>query len=152
MEFWKCKKCGRCCKNQKQLELYKNEIDYFPKNKIIPYMGIGDTKKDIEIILYKLISRRCPLYDDETGCTIYENRPDVCKRFPFIHGSIDAACASCPKHGKKVLVSPKDAAMGNSGTNIYEEFSNGYMTSKIWLYKKFKWKHQTKDRLFKFIK
>lgn len=152
MEYWKCTKCGKCCTNQIQLELYKNEIDDFPKNRIIPYMGIGDTKDTIEIILFKLIGKRCPLYDEKVGCTIYENRPSICQRFPMNSGGIDKTCTSCPKDGKMIAVYPKDREMVSIGNYVYKEVAEGYKNSKIWLYKKFKWRHQSEEKLRKMIK
>jgi Fe-S-cluster containining protein len=163
MEYWFCKKCGHCCKHQyTPMELYGNEIELFPKEKFIPYIGYGDSKSNVNVLLYKLIGKRCPLYDDEVGCTIYENRPLMCRRFPFNknpthfqqHGyGLDNGCKNSP-HGKNTKAVSAEYMEGiwpilkkvNDETAYITE---KYYTSKLWMYKNFKWRLLTEKKLRK---
>jgi Fe-S-cluster containining protein len=49
-----CTKCGACCLKAKEIL----------KGQVFPYEFLEDG--------------RCEKYDPSVGCTIYENRPDVC--------------------------------------------------------------------------
>jgi len=164
MEYWFCKKCGHCCKYQfTPMELYKDEIDLFPKERFIPYIGYGDSKSNVTILLYKLIGKRCPLYDDEIGCTIYENRPLICKRFPFNkdptnmqHGyGIDNGCRNSPhgQNAKALSGEQMDAVLPilKAVDDQTAYITSKYHTSKLWIYKNFKWRlfnHTKLKKLF----
>jgi Fe-S-cluster containining protein len=141
------------------MELYRDEIKLFPKGKFIPYVGYGDSKSNITILLYKLIGLRCPLYNDEVGCTIYEDRPIICKRFPFSgdprnseHGlGLDNGCRNAPKGEDAKSVSGKDMdIMWPILKQVDEEtkyMTEKYHTSKLWIYKNFKWRLLTQKKL-----
>lgn len=160
MEYWFCKKCGHCCKHQRtRMELYQDEIKLFPKGSFIPYIGYGDSKSNITVLLYKLIPSRCPLYNDEVGCTIYEERPIICKRFPFNndptntqHGlGLDNGCKNAPKgQGRKALSGEDMDAMLPIIKAVKEQSdytTSKYYTSKLWIYKNFKWRLLTEQKV-----
>jgi len=144
------------------MEIYKDEIELFPKNSYLPYIGHGDSKSNVTVFLYKLIPKQCPLYDDDIGCTIYEDRPIICKRFPFNKDSnnpnelgLDNGCKNAPQGQDMKMVTAEN--MENM-LPIFEEFNKQteemtekFFTSKLWLYKNFKWRIITQkklDRLF----
>lgn len=154
--IWECKKCGRCCKNQPGgIDLLPEEIKYFPKRSYKKHMGYGKTKSDITVTMYKLISKRCPLYDEKVGCTIYENRPRVCRSYPVtsaIRGTgIDVGCSNSPRDGNKKMVSEElmNMAIENDKITIRlckEVIESG---SKIWVSRNFKWKLFNKEKRLK---
>ena len=102
----KCKQCGLCCTKLKSSEpgvpggllLTPEETSMF----------IGDTAQDIiptvcytapgddtsHILYYGMIASRCPMYDN--GCTIYEDRPLVCRRYPLGQNIVCKANPDCP--------------------------------------------------------
>lgn len=65
-----CKGCGRCCKN---LDVVVTDGDRVPKEM---------TYKLLNLTLMKRVELTCVALDEKTNlCTIYENRPTVCKLF-----------------------------------------------------------------------
>lgn len=71
-----CKSCGFCCDgtffNQVEIvEERKNQSEKYSKNK----------KLDVEVITTKRFSLPCSCFDQKTGCTIYLDRPNICKNF-----------------------------------------------------------------------
>jgi len=154
IKTWECLKCGKCCYNQwAQMELFHDEIKYFPKKIIKPYLGSGYTKDSIEIVLFKLIPKKCPLYDEKNGCTIYENRPRICKTFPFIANGIDKTCSAYPKNGEKVRVSPLDINKSDNRDMVRSMIINALKTkNKIWIYKKFKWRQWNENHYMRNLK
>lgn len=54
---------------------------------VMPYIALqkpGRKRKRIQT--HQLVQEPCPLYDAATKtCTVYENRPMICKAYPFSH-------------------------------------------------------------------
>ena len=108
-----CLKCGHCCRTLIKendgiitgLTLGLNEIKYFPKEVLVPRMGRGKDKKNIsKITRFQLITNICPNLD-ENKCTIYENRPLLCKRFPLMSSTgllANIACGTDCKFIEKI--------------------------------------------------
>lgn len=78
-----CLQCARCCKRysprfkmpdikriSKTLQL--TETDFI--NKYLRYDEDGD---------YVAVSAPCPFLGDDNKCSVYEDRPSDCKRFPY---------------------------------------------------------------------
>jgi len=77
-----CKECGgKCCTilciiSDKD---DKNEFEFF-KTRLNPDEYSIATYGNNRSIYFK---HKCPYFDEQTGlCTIYENRPSVCRNFP----------------------------------------------------------------------
>lgn len=141
MELWECIRCGKCCTNQyNNMDIFAEEVYLFPKNKIKPKLGYGDSKDSITIFLYNLISKRCPLYKDDIGCSVYENRPLICKMFPLGQGGLDKGCVNAPKDGEAKGVFPKDTEIIDIWNQHAIELWKKPSKSKVWLYKNFKWR------------
>ncbi len=159
MQEWFCKKCGHCCKHQyTRMELNKDEIELFPKNSYLPYIGYGDSKSNVTVLLYKLIPKRCPLYNDDIGCTIYEDRPIICRRFPFNkdpnnpHGlGLDNGCKNAPQGQGMKIVTKENMEdvfpLIEKFNKQTEEMTKKFFTSKFWLCKNFKWRLITQKKL-----
>jgi Fe-S-cluster containining protein len=159
VQEWFCKRCGSCCKHQNiPMELYRDEIKLFPKGKFIPHIGYGDSKSNVTVILYKLIGMRCPLYNDDVGCTIYEDRPTICRRFPFRsvngnsnHIGCDTGCKNAPQ-GQQLKIFPAEdiEAIRSIIKEVEDQTAyivGKYYTSKLWLYKNFKWRMLTQQKV-----
>lgn len=78
-----CIKCQKCCK---QLGIYTSYL-YDDNPDVIEFYEVRGfrTKKSNEGILYIYFNNICPNLNT-TGCSIYENRPQVCRHF---NGIID---------------------------------------------------------------
>lgn len=92
---FKCQRCGRCCTELKPavdgipggLLLTPEEIKIFTGAAgidIHPTVAYTAPWSDDKVIIYYgMIATRCPLYDDDFGCTWYDRRPLVCVRYPL---------------------------------------------------------------------
>lgn len=88
--IFECLKCGTCCKNLLEeldgivggLLLTADETKHFPYEMISPKMAIGVEKPE-KVIRYQLNVNDCPHIDEANNCRIYENRPLVCRAFPY---------------------------------------------------------------------
>jgi Fe-S-cluster containining protein len=81
-----CKDCGACCRY-----LFSNVDHVIPDDQLD---DILDYNKRVGVTVYRYyfngkkvyalkVPALCRCLDEETGlCTDYENRPDVCRRFP----------------------------------------------------------------------
>ena len=153
---WFCKKCGHCCKHQyTRMEIYHDEIHLFTKGSYIPYIGYGDSKSNVNTLIYKLIAKRCPLYDDDIGCTVYEDRPIICQKFPFssdLNGlGLDNSCKNSPKgQDTKIITGETMQTMMPILKKVQDQsniVAEKFYISKLWLYKNFKWKLITQKKL-----
>jgi len=93
---FKCLECGDCCKNLRSnkkfgLLLLPSEIDLFPHDKEELCLGKGISPNHPEFVIwgFQLIDDTCP-HLFENRCTIYENRPMVCRAYPFKMNSVTA--------------------------------------------------------------
>lgn len=89
---FQCEKCGKCCREQKEIEFSMDDLKLASKKqgmnvpqlirkyglKRMSYAGIG-----IYHALKLADGDRCPFLDG-AECVIYEARPDVCRRYPFL--------------------------------------------------------------------
>jgi len=92
-----CQKCGACCQkfghgNRNYLPLYDwevPELENIAKSKNIeidirPVSIFYDSiSKKFFAVIYGMFDPPCRFYSKEKGCTIYENRPFVCRTFPL---------------------------------------------------------------------
>ena len=145
MEFWKCNRCGNCCTHQKEhMDLVEEDLKFFPDKSYMKHMGIGSKKSSIKTIVWRLIPRRCPLYDEQVGCTIYENRPLICRRYPYTWYGIDNSCTNSPRGNDEVKVMGEDLKI----LERFDEDANKRImkavvetgSTKAWIYKNFKWR------------
>lgn len=105
MKTHECKQCGKCCQNLEPsvpgapggLLLTPDEAMVFVKhnpNHVIQTIGYTMPGNDTMLILYYgMIAQKCPMYDN--GCTIYEDRPLVCRRYP-LGNNIHESNQKCP--------------------------------------------------------
>lgn len=94
---FKCQRCGACCQkfghgSRNYLPLYDWEVKDFHetakkqnlKLDIRPVSVFYDSNtKEFFCVIYGLFNPPCPFYSSSVGCTIYENRPFVCRTFPL---------------------------------------------------------------------
>lgn len=146
-ELWKCNRCGECCTNLTGgLDLLPEEIQYFPKNRYKPQTGYGKTKHSIKILSYSLIGKCCPLYDKTVGCTIYENRPLICKSFPIsLHNNfygIDHHCKNAPEDETPMRVKEEYMLRTQLSMERQKQIHGELLSSglQIWEFKGLKWK------------
>ena len=71
---WKCKQCGKCCKfvGIYQPNLTQDEIRYYALHHIY------------YVDSFLIIQQRCSklkFHNSKYYCSIYEKRPDVCRKF-----------------------------------------------------------------------
>lgn len=144
-KFWKCNKCGKCCTNQKKrMDLFENELQYFPLQSYRKHVGVGKTKSNMKIVSYQLIPKRCPLYDKTIGCTIYENRPLVCRRFPYTLYGIDDSCANAPRVGTLMKVAEEDLnivhVFNEYSLDITKQAMEEMGSKQMWILRNLKWR------------
>jgi len=92
-----CLRCGDCCRNlvrqtkegvHSGLALFPDETWLFPSNIIFPYRGLGENPEegDFKVVMFQLEKKVCPCLEmgmKEARCKIYEERPLVCRCYPF---------------------------------------------------------------------
>lgn len=105
-----CHRCGTCCTNLQDLwstgkgpaasianetiyrlptpgglRVFSWEAHRFPRDRLDPLLAVADEQRETLVALaYELDARVCPNYDDDVGCTIYEERPLVCQAYPLL--------------------------------------------------------------------
>lgn len=99
-----CRECGNCCKVFRPL-LKAEDVDRLARSLGIPradfIVQYLDEYENGEEYFFKLA--RCPFLDDKV-CTVYADRPDVCRSYPSLHrtefvfniGLAFASCSICP--------------------------------------------------------
>lgn len=129
-----CLSCGSCCRRI----LIKDAVDFLqvvglclrpeerelfkhhPETIIHPYIGIkrrGQSK--VNVLLYQMVSEPCPLLDQETNlCTIYDERPMICRAYPFIliknQIGIENNCTSTKPFMENVVFGETEIEMGDT--------------------------------------
>jgi len=152
--LWNCKRCGSCCiKLPKRLQLLNDEVEFFPKYSYENYLAGGFSKSDLKPIVYKLKKKRCPMYDEKVGCTIYENRPIVCKAFPVIINSLDGYCKNV-KYEQGYSVPSELIVYAEERSKKFALLINNIRENnmKLWVYKNSKWRIGNKKDLLKLFK
>jgi len=96
-QTFECLRCGHCCERivvkglggiYVGLCLFPGEeklFEAFP-DAILPYIGLRKRagKPRVETICYQMVQAPCPLFDRvNKTCTRYDDRPCVCKAYPF---------------------------------------------------------------------
>lgn len=85
MSEWKCKRCGNCCKltmfdaHPILLNHMKEWQSYFEGFEIELHaaeISAGGPVKPVFVI-----PRACKYYDEIIGCTRYDSRPEICRRY-----------------------------------------------------------------------
>jgi Fe-S-cluster containining protein len=78
-----CLSCGNCCKG------YSPRFKTPDIKRISKVLGLRESKFIDKYLTidqegdYVLISKPCPFLGDDNFCSIYEDRPSDCKRFPY---------------------------------------------------------------------
>lgn len=77
--IFECQRCGSCCtSNFKQIEF--SEADFNRIRRKLPQGGRSKFKKVGKS--YITSANPCLFYSKKRGCTIYEDRPIRCRRYP----------------------------------------------------------------------
>jgi len=92
MKF-KCKRCGKCCSNIGNLALFEWEAERLKKYSVRIKPSIVLESNGSRIILQWGLEgknkKHCPFLT-KRGCIIYEQRPLVCRSFPFMKSGFDS--------------------------------------------------------------
>jgi Fe-S-cluster containining protein len=125
-ERFACHRCGTCCTSLDAawdavdgaravgegglyrlpspggLRMFAWRADRFPRGRLDPLLVAADADRERLVALaYELTASTCPNHDPDEGCTVYEDRPLVCRAFPLVAGPGDEgidveASALCP--------------------------------------------------------
>lgn len=106
MDF-ECTRCGKCCSTLRGpmlgqihgLTIMPEERHLFPPIIIKPMFRFRKRAKHRsgEVFMYQVDVEECPHHVDN-GCQIYEDRPQICRAFPFeLQGERVAIHESCPE-------------------------------------------------------
>ncbi len=83
--------CGRCCSylragtGESGLTLFPEEAHLFPSEKVRPHFAKGVSTPD-SIFTYQYTDNKCMHLVDNL-CTVYEERPLMCRKFPVKIGA-----------------------------------------------------------------
>jgi len=111
--FWQhfsCQKCGRCCFTP-GAGLYLEKEDFERISKHIGKKKLRSLCRYEKDLNAWVLKQPCPFYDKEKGCTIYENRPKTCTKYPLhpplkqmpYHLAVDAFCPAARAFAKETL-------------------------------------------------
>jgi Fe-S-cluster containining protein len=160
IEF-QCTNCGACCKNlleQKDLlglrglYLQKNETHLFPKDHVKPMYAATKGKvrpRPGEIFAYQLDLATCPHLNAENKCSIYNERPLICRSFPFEAMAIARKCPEIAKQiqqGEEVAINNDSIKTELKANKSHFKFLRPYVIKGgFWLYdlRTGEWKRQT---------
>lgn len=126
---FECHRCGTCCTNLQDLwsdgqapftslageriyrlptpgglRVFAWEADRFPTDRLEPLLVVADDQRGKLVVLaYELDEVVCPNYAEGVGCTIYADRPMVCRAYPLLvvegeAGPEVAISGRCPGH------------------------------------------------------
>lgn len=95
-----CKLCGSCCR-ERAIMLYDEDVERIESS---GFSGFYERASDLELYLtgapYRMKLKEdgsCFFLRSDNKCSIYEIRPDTCRRYPFIIGEdFSLASVSCP--------------------------------------------------------
>ncbi|MDN5357724.1 MAG: uncharacterized protein PWR17_893 [Candidatus Methanomethylophilaceae archaeon] len=80
-----CQECGKCC-HQKRITILPEEVDRISSAALVPLgefmSGYASVAGDGRIMLLK--TNPCAFLDEDRGCTIWKDRPEVCREFPYL--------------------------------------------------------------------
>lgn len=164
-----CLACGSCCRRitvdksefgiSAGLCLMPEERKLFKSypGSFVPYIGLQKVgRQKISIVLYQMIIEPCPLLDPDTNlCINYENRPTICRAYPFSiisDGlSVEQRCQYIQTHfsnaeyGKSKILAGADQITGMRKMSVrIQSIANKPLTNKkinclIFDYKKRQW-------------
>lgn len=86
-----CRMCGACCRELVSIQVYADDIE-----KIAQFLDMTpksfESKHIKRVSLGKVLKRTrpCEFLDNSDRCRIYEVRPEVCRRYPFLTGDVVA--------------------------------------------------------------
>lgn len=111
-DHFHCHRCGHCCTHLSDrwedrqatgrfealggtpiyrvptpggLRMFSWEAGPFLDHDLEPMLVLLDQQRQRPVALaYELQAERCPRFEDEAGCTIYDQRPMVCKAYPLL--------------------------------------------------------------------
>ena len=97
-----CMDCGKCCTEKSDMMIVsKRESGYQKIRKAFGRVERVEITDIDEFVVMDMNSDTCPLIEADNGCSIYENRPLICRVFPFIpqelgEGSRIVLTSHCP--------------------------------------------------------
>ena len=118
---FKCRGCGNCCGGSPGItNITEDEI-----NRAAPCLGMEPHEfkavytwqsgyKQDDISLREKKNYDCVFYKTETGCEIYDNRPEQCRTWPFWERVLDSSytweqeARNCPGMNSGNLYTAKD--------------------------------------------
>lgn len=113
---FECQKCGHCCTSMDGYGITEEE------SQKLCTMGYSDLVENGRI---KITERgRCPFYVENT-CQIYEDRPDVCRKYP--HLNYDPALGGFTLHFYKTCPGSMKLLEEISTCKRNEEFTEDYI-------------------------
>lgn len=111
-DHFHCHRCGHCCTHLSDrwdgdrqdgrfqalgdtpihrvptpggLRMFSWEAGPFRDHTLHPMLVVPDGQREALVALaYEMEAERCPHYEDEAGCTIYDRRPLVCRAYPLL--------------------------------------------------------------------
>ena len=100
MPGFSCRLCGDCCRDR-AIMLYEEDVRRLESS---GFSGFYENASELEIYLtgapYRMRLREdgsCIFLGGDNRCSVYELRPDTCRRYPFIVGEgFILVSLSCP--------------------------------------------------------
>lgn len=97
-----CRKCADCCKKFPFVELSENEIDGLKQVTGLPFEVFTNPKgKAVEEYFLKFRENGYCFFlienDGTYSCSVYESRPEICRRFPSKPIQKEACSEICKK-------------------------------------------------------
>ena len=89
LQYFECKRCGKCCRKA-FVQVSDEEIASLCKHLHIGFEEFDSEYMDQEAI-ENYLRRPCPFLKGN-DCSIYEQRPNVCRVFPFTETGISQTC------------------------------------------------------------
>lgn len=141
-----CERCGRCCshlrvrESEAGLTLFPDEIRFFPPDTVRPHLAKG-VESPTTVFTYQHTENVCVHLKDNI-CSIYEDRPLMCRSFPVKVGEnglrFAAGCKAVlntlKKHKAMNYEQPEVKAAISMAERLYEFHKNFTSGDKKWKY------------------
>jgi len=101
MSVFDCKRCGQCCEGRGGIVLGPRDQARLAARfgqSVEDWLARYAEKRNGKFVIRAGEDGRCVFFQDGAGCTVHQDKPDVCRAWPFFHGNmVDAVSLAMAK-------------------------------------------------------
>jgi len=101
LQVFECRRCGECCQGKGGIVVGPHDIQRLSEHLKLGterFLALYGYRQDGKIKLRTGPDNYCIFFLPGTGCSVHEDRPDICRAWPFFRGNmIDAVSLTMAK-------------------------------------------------------